>query len=52
MEEYLPLLGRNYDKWFGRVEKGVYTLSEKGKEALESEDFAKAVAFYRKETFD
>lgn len=49
MEEYLPLLGRNYDKWFGRVEKGVYTLSEKGKEALESEDFAKAVAFYRKE---
>ena len=52
MEEYLPLLGRNYDKWFGRLEKGVYTLSEKGKEALESEDFAKAVAFYRKETFD
>ena len=52
MEEYLPLLGRNHDKWFGRVEKGVYTLSEKGKEALESEDFAKAVAFYRKETFD
>lgn len=52
MEEYLPLLGRNYDKWFGRVEKGVYTLSEKGQEALESEDFAKAVAFYRKETFD
>lgn len=49
MEDYVAILSRNYDKWFGRVEKGVYALSEKGKEALESEDFAKAVAFYRKE---
>ena len=52
MEEYVGLLSRNYDKWFKRVEKGVYALSEKGKEALENEDYAKTVAFYRKETFD
>ncbi len=49
MGEYITLLGRNYDKWFQRVEKGVYTLSEKGKEALESEDYGKVVAFYRSE---
>ena len=52
MEEYVGLLSRNYDKWFKRVEKGVCALSEKGREALENEDYAKTVAFYRKETFD
>lgn len=52
LEEYIVILGRNYDKWFQRVEKGVYALSEKGKEALEKEEYAKAVVFYRKETFD
>ena len=49
MEDYVGILSRNYDKWFKRVEKGVYALSEKGKEALEHEDDAKVVAFYRKE---
>ena len=49
MEDYAGILSRNYDKWFKRVEKGVYALSEKGKEALEYEDYAKVVAFYRKE---
>ena len=49
MEDYVGILSRNYDKWFKRVEKGVYALSEKGKEALENEDYAKVVAFYRKE---
>lgn len=49
MEDYVGILIRNYDKWFKRVEKGVYALSEKGKEALEYEDYAKVVAFYRKE---
>ena len=49
MEDYVGILSRNYDKWFKRVEKGVYALSEKGKEALEHEDYAKVVAFYRKE---
>lgn len=52
MEDYIGLLSRNYDKWFKRVEKGVYALSEKGKEALESEDYKKTVAFYRNETFE
>ena len=49
MEDCVGVLSRNFDKWFQRVEKGVYTLSEKGREALENEDYAKAVAFYRKE---
>ena len=49
MEDYVGILSRNYDKWFKRVEKGVYALSEKGQEALKNEDYAKAVAFYRKE---
>lgn len=49
MEEYIGICTKNYDKWFQRVEKGVYALSEKGREALEHEDYAKTVAFYRKE---
>lgn len=49
LEELTPLLSRNYDKWFQRVEKGVYTLSEKGKEALSQEDYTRVVAFYREE---
>lgn len=52
MEDYVGILSRNFDKWFRRVEKGVYALSEKGREALENEDYAKTVAFYRKETFE
>ena len=47
LEDCVGLLSRNYDKWFQRVEKGVYALSEKGKEALENEDYAKVVSFYR-----
>ena len=50
MEDYIGILSRNYDKWFKRVEKGVYTLSEKGKEELENEDYGKVVAFYRNES--
>lgn len=49
LEELTPLLSRNYDKWFQRVEKGIYTLSEKGKEALSQEDYTRVVAFYREE---
>ncbi len=49
MEDCVVLLSRNYDKWFRRVEKGVYALSETGKHALELDDYAKAVAFYRQE---
>ena len=52
LEDYIGIFVKNYDKWFKRVEKGVYALSEKGREALENEDYAKAVAFYRNETFD
>lgn len=52
MGDYVGLLSRNYDKWFQRVEKGVYALSEKGKEALEKDDYAKTVTFYRNEKFE
>ncbi len=52
LEDCVVLLSRNYDKWFKRVEKGVYALSETGKEALEKEDFAKAVEFYRNEKLE
>ena len=49
MEDYVGICNKNYDKWFKRVEKGVYALSDKGQEALENEDYAKVVAFYRNE---
>ena len=49
MEDYVGICIKNYDKWFKRVEKGVYALSDKGQEALENEDYAKVVAFYRNE---
>lgn len=49
LEELIPLLSRNYDKWFQRVEKGVYALSDKGREALMQEEYARVVAFYREE---
>ena len=49
MEDFVGILSRNYDKWFKRVGKGVYALSEKGMEALENEDYAKVVSFYRNE---
>ena len=52
LEDCIGILSRNYDKWFQRVEKGVYALSDKGKEALANEDYAKVVAFYRSETFE
>ena len=47
LEDSVGILSRNYDKWFKRVEKGGYALSEIGKEALENEDYAKVVSFYR-----
>lgn len=47
VEDAARLLGRNYDKWFLRVEKGVYALSDIGKAALDTEEYAQAVAFYR-----
>ena len=52
MEDHVVILSRNYDQWFQRVEKGVYALSEKGKQELENADYAKAVAFYREERFE
>ena len=48
LEELAVLLSRNYEKWFVRVEKGVYALSEKGKTELKRADYAKA-AYYRQE---
>lgn len=36
LEELAVLLGRNYEKWFVRVEKGVYALSGKRKNRIET----------------
>lgn len=47
MEDCIGICSRNYDRWFKRVAKGVYALSDIGKEALESEDYKKIAAFYR-----
>lgn len=49
MEDCIVPLSKNYDEWFQRLQRGVYTLSEKGMEALEQEDYKEAVTFYRKE---
>jgi len=49
LEDSIGICSRNYDHWFRRVAKGVYALSEIGKEALESEDYRKIAAFYRGE---
>lgn len=49
LEDSIGICSRNYDRWFRRVAKGVYALSEIGKEALESEDYRKIAAFYRGE---
>lgn len=48
---YAAILSRNYYHWFKRVEKGVYTLSDEGRQALGDADYQKTVAFYRQEAY-
>lgn len=40
------ILIRNYDEWFERIERGVYAISEKGKNDLK--DYPEFVEYYRK----
>lgn len=47
-EKNLLILRNNYYDWFVRKQKGVYALSEKGKQALQEVSFAQVVAYYRK----
>ena len=49
MEACIVPLSKNYDEWFERLQRGVYALSEKGREALAQEEYKEAVTFYRKE---
>lgn len=49
LEDCIMPLSKNYDNWFRRVKKGVYTLSVEGVAALEQTDYKEAVQFYRKE---
>jgi len=42
------LLGVNYYDWFDKVERGVYMLSNTGKQALDDPQYAEVVAYYRK----
>ncbi len=46
-EKTLLILRNNYYDWFVRQQKGVYTLSEKGKMALLEPEFETVVAYYR-----
>ena len=41
------IIYRNYYHWFERESKGVYILSAEGKRALESDEYAEVVEFYR-----
>lgn len=43
----VSILQRNYSRWFVRVRKGMYALSELGRAALREEEFADVVLFYR-----
>ncbi|MCL2573464.1 MAG: DUF2161 family putative PD-(D/E)XK-type phosphodiesterase [Defluviitaleaceae bacterium] len=42
------LLNANYYNWFMKIEKGIYSLSEDGKNALTDPNYAEVVAYYRK----
>ena len=47
-EKYMSILRSNVYHWFERVEKGVYSLSEEGRKALEEPDYEKVIEYYRK----
>ncbi|MBR5467966.1 MAG: hypothetical protein IKU80_01915 [Firmicutes bacterium] len=38
---------KNYYGWFEKAEKGIYMLSEKGKEALEKEEYQNLIEYFR-----
>ncbi|KAF5081141.1 hypothetical protein DSECCO2_113170 [anaerobic digester metagenome] len=46
-DKYASNLRSNAYQWFERVEKGIYALTETGKEVLTSLDYQKAVDYYR-----
>lgn len=45
-KEYTPVLSGNAYEWFTRVSKGVYTLSDDGKNMIASDEHRKVVDFY------
>ncbi len=47
-EKCVSILRANYYKWFERVEKGVYTVSEKGREEVLQGEFQRLGVFYLK----
>ena len=48
LEPHIKMLGTNVYKWYKRVKKGVYCLSEEGKKALDDEQYFDIVAYYKK----
>ena len=48
LEPHIKMLGTNVYKWYKRVKKGVYCLSEEGKKALDDEQYFDVVAYYKK----
>ena len=45
MSEYI--LSRNYYGWFKKISKGIYGVSEKGYQLLESGEYEEAIKYYR-----
>ena len=43
------ILQKNHYDYFEKIERGVYTLSKKGKNMLKEENFKEAIAYYTKE---
>ncbi len=43
------VLQKNHYGWFERVSKGVYTMNDAGRKALEDKDFIDVIEFYRNE---
>lgn len=51
-ENVRNILYNNYYGWFINIKRGVYGLSNKGKEALKSNEYSKQVEFFRREMED
>lgn len=43
------ILQKNYYGYFERIERGIYTLSKKGKDMLKENEFKEAILYYNKE---
>ncbi|NDO47782.1 DUF2161 family putative PD-(D/E)XK-type phosphodiesterase [Clostridium sp. MD294] len=47
-ENHIKMLNTNVYQWYERVSRGVYRLSEKGKEILEQKEYKEVITYYQK----